>query len=138
MNKLSTVLLAVAASLLAACASTPQQAATPAAVAAKPVAPAINITGMWALNVETPMGAREMKFNATQTGETLTGTMASGRGDMPITGTVKGSAVAFMMKVNAQGMDLQIDYAGTVEGDAMKGTMKLGDMGEGTWTGKKQ
>jgi hypothetical protein len=34
-------------------------------------------------------------------------------------------------------MDLQIDYAGTVEGDAMKGTMKLGEFGEGTWTGKR-
>ncbi len=136
MNKLSIVLLVVTTSLLAACASTPKQAAVPAAVAAKPAA--TNITGMWALNVETPMGAREMKLNATQTGEMLTGKIASERGDMPITGTVKGNAVAFMMKVNAQGMDLQIDYTGTVEGDAMKGTMKLGDMGEGTWTGKKQ
>jgi type IV pilus biogenesis protein CpaD/CtpE len=138
MNKLSMALLALATSLLAACASTPQQTATQAAVAAKPAVAAINITGTWALNVETPMGAREMKLNATQTGEVLAGTIASGRGDMPVTGTVKGNAVAFMMKVNAQGMDLQIDYVGTVEGDAMKGTMKLGDMGEGTWTGKKQ
>jgi len=135
MNKASLVLL-VAASMLAACASTPKQAAAPA-TAAKPAVAAINITGTWNLNVETPMGAREVKLNATQTGEALTGTMASTRGDMPVTGTVKGSAVAFMMKVNAQGMDLQIDYTGTVEGDAMKGTMKLGDMGEGTWTGKK-
>jgi hypothetical protein len=57
---------------------------------------------------------------------------------LPITGTVKGNAVAFMMKVNAQGMDLKIDYAGTVEGNAMKGTAKFGDFGDGTFTGKKQ
>jgi hypothetical protein len=57
---------------------------------------------------------------------------------MPITGTVKGNAIAFMMKVNAQGMDMQIDYAGTVEGDSMKGTAKFGEFGDGTFTGKKQ
>jgi hypothetical protein len=79
-----------------------------------------------------------MKLTATQNGETLTGAIASPRGDMPITGTVKGNAVAFMMKVSAQGMDMQIDYAGTVEGDAMKGTAKFGEFGDGTFTGKKQ
>jgi hypothetical protein len=78
-----------------------------------------------------------MKLNATQSGETLTGAIATERGDLPITGSVKGNAISFMMKVNAQGTDLQIDYAGTVEGPAMKGTVKLGEFGEGSWTGKK-
>jgi hypothetical protein len=136
MNKRSLILVAVAASLLAACASTPKQGAAP--VAAKPAVAATNISGTWALSVETPMGARDMKLSATQTGEAVTGTIASPRGDMPITGTVKGNAVAFMMKVNAQGMDMQIDYVGTVEGDSMKGTAKFGDFGDGTFTGKKQ
>jgi hypothetical protein len=40
--------------------------------------------------------------------------------------------------VNAQGADLQIDYVGTVDGDAMKGSVSLGDMGEGSFTGKRQ
>jgi hypothetical protein len=35
-------------------------------------------------------------------------------------------------------MDMQIDYAGTVEGDSMKGTAKFGEFGDGTFTGKKQ
>jgi hypothetical protein len=37
--------------------------------------------------------------------------------------------------VKAQGMALQIEYAGTVDGDAMKGAVKLGEMGEGRFTG---
>jgi hypothetical protein len=138
-KKLTFVFVAVITSLLAACASTPKQASTPAAAAPAVAAkPAANISGTWALSVETPMGARDMKLTATQSGETLTGVIASPRGDMPITGTVKGNAVAFMMKVNAQGMDMQIDYAGTVEGDSMKGTAKFGEFGDGTFTGKKQ
>ena len=144
MNKLLFT-LAASASLLAACAST-QQTTVTAPAAAKTNAPtpavakqaAANISGNWTLNVETPMGARDMKLVATQTGETLTGSIASPRGDMPITGTVKGNAVAFEMKVNAQGMDMVINYAGTVEGNAMKGTAKFGDFGDGTFTGKKE
>jgi hypothetical protein len=140
MKKFSLALLAVAVSTLAACASTPKEGSAPAAapVAAKPAVAATNISGTWTLNVETPMGARDMKLVATQAGEALTGSIDSPRGAMPITGTVKGNAVAFMMKVNAQGMDMQIDYAGTVEGDSMKGTAKFGDFGDGTFTGKKQ
>jgi hypothetical protein len=145
MNKLSLAFVAVVASALAACATTPKQASAPAAApvaakpaAAKPAVAAANISGTWTLSVETPMGARDMKLVATQAGEALTGNIESPRGAMPITGTVKGNAVAFMMKVNAQGTEMQIDYAGTVEGDAMKGTAKFGEFGDGTFTGKKQ
>jgi hypothetical protein len=34
-------------------------------------------------------------------------------------------------------MELVVTYAGTVEGDSMKGKVSYGDMGEGTFTGKK-
>jgi len=144
MFKLSTI--AICAVILAACASSPSKvptsavpaaAAKPAPAAAKPGS-GVNVTGTWNLTVETPMGARDMKLNATQNGEALTGSIASPRGEVPITGTVKGNAVAFMMKLNAQGMDMQIDYAATVEGESMKGTAKFGDMGNGAFTGKKQ
>src|SRR5262245_17263603 len=92
-------------SILAACAQTPSKtpASAPASAAASaPAAKAgsgVNITGTWNLSVETPMGARDMKLNATQNGETLTGSIASPRGDVPVSGTVKGNAVAFVMKV---------------------------------------
>jgi hypothetical protein len=138
MNTIRMFSLAAVAALLGACATAPQEKPAAAAPVAAKAPVGVNISGSWALNVETPMGARDMKLNATQTGEALTGVIATERGELPITGTVKGNAVAFMMKVNAQGMDLQVDYAGTVDGGAMKGTVKLGDFGEGSWTGKKQ
>jgi hypothetical protein len=141
MNKFVIAASLVATTLIAACASTPKETAAPAAAPAATTAakPAMtNISGTWTLTVETPMGARDMKLEATQSGETLTGSIANPQGNMPITGTVKGNDVAFMMKVNAQGMDLQIDYKGMVEGDTMKGTAKFGEFGDGTFTGKKQ
>jgi hypothetical protein len=125
MKKLIFAFAATATSLLAVCASSPNQATAPAAaptVAVKPAAKAMaaNISGTWMLSVETPMGARDMKLTATQNGEVLTGAIAIPRGDVPITGTVRGNAVVFTMKVNAQGMDMHIDYAGMVESDSIK------------------
>ena len=142
MNKYVIAASLAATTLIAACASTPKGSTAPAAapapapMAAKPAM--ANITGTWTLSVETPMGARDMKLEATQSGETLTGSIVNPQGNLPITGTVKGNDVAFMMKVNAQGMDLQIDYKGMVEGNTMKGTAKFGEFGDGTFTGKKQ
>jgi hypothetical protein len=45
--------------------------------------------------------------------------------------------VTIQFKANAQGADLSVTYTGTVEGDTMKGTVSLGDFGNGTFTGKK-
>jgi hypothetical protein len=140
MQTIKFAVLTAFAITLTACASAPSRApqSTPTAAPAAKSAAATNITGVWTLSVETPMGARDMKLNAMQTGEALSGTIANPRGDSAITGTVKGNAVAFSMKVNAQGQDLQIDFAGTAEGDAMKGTAQFGTFGNGTFTAKKQ
>jgi hypothetical protein len=40
--------------------------------------------------------------------------------------------------VNAQGQEFLLEYAGTVEGDTMKGKVKFGDMGEADFSGKKE
>jgi len=39
--------------------------------------------------------------------------------------------------VNAQGTDLAITYTGTVDGSSIKGKVSLGELGEGSFTGKK-
>ena len=52
--------------------------------------------------------------------------------------TVKGKDIKFSFKVSGQGQELQIEYAGTLEGDTMKGKVKLGELGEGTFSGKKE
>ena len=40
--------------------------------------------------------------------------------------------------VNAQGQDVTITYTGTIDNGSMKGSVKLGEMGTGTWTAKRQ
>ena len=127
--------VAVVASIAAACSMAPsQQSAPPPPAAAK----AGDVSGTWELNVESPMGARASDAVFTQSGETLGGKMISPRGEVPLTGTIKGEAIAFGINVNVQGQDLQIDYTGTVTGDTMSGTVVFGSFGDGKWTGKRK
>jgi hypothetical protein len=137
MSTLRLVFIAVVASVAAACATTPTQQAAPPPPPA-PAAKTTDVTGTWELNVESPMGSRASDAIFTQTGEALGGKMVSPRGEVPLTGTIKGDAVNFSITVNAQGQTLQIDYTGTVTGDTMSGTVVFGSFGDGKWTGKKK
>jgi hypothetical protein len=97
-----------------------------------------NISGNWAFEVQTDQGSGSPSFTFKQDGEKLTGTYKGAFGEGPVEGTVKGNAINFNVKVNAQGQDVVITYTGTIENGTMKGTVKLGDLGTGTWTAKRQ
>jgi hypothetical protein len=103
-----------------------------------PSAASSNVSGNWAFEVQTDQGSGSPSFTFKQEGEKLTGTYKGAFGEGPVEGTVKGSAINFNVKVNAQGQDVVITYTGTIEGGGMKGAVKLGDLGAGTWTGKRQ
>jgi hypothetical protein len=114
----------------------------PSSSSAPPPPPAAakvtDVTGTWELNVESPMGSRASDAIFTQTGETLGGKMVSPRGEVPLSGAIKGEAITFGLTVNVQGQNLQIDYTGTVTGDTMSGTVVFGSFGDGKWTGKRK
>lgn len=99
---------------------------------------AADVSGTWAVSVETPAGSGTPTFVLKQEGEKVTGTYTGQLGEAPVTGTVKGSAIEFSFDLTVQGTALHVTYAGTVEGATMKGTVKLGELGDGTFTGKKQ
>jgi hypothetical protein len=96
-----------------------------------------NVTGTWTMAVESPIGSGNPVFVLTQTGSDVTGSYKGQLGEAPVKGTLKGNAIELKYTISAQGMDLAVTYAGTVEGDTMKGKVSYGDMGEGTFTGKK-
>jgi len=101
-------------------------------------APAKSVTGNWKLTVESQNGTTNPGLTLKQEGETLTGTYKGRFGDSPLKGTVKGSEIKFTVRVEVQGQEVIIDYAGKIEGDTMKGTVKFGDFGDGTFTAKKE
>jgi type 1 glutamine amidotransferase len=98
----------------------------------------LTISGLWTFNVDTALGSGTPTFTFKQDGENLTGTYQGALGEEPVTGTLKGSDVKFSFKGRLQDEEIIVTYTGKVEGkDSMKGTVKLGELGEGTWTAKK-
>jgi opacity protein-like surface antigen len=101
------------------------------------VAADANVAGEWDFTVETQAGTGTPHFSLKQDGSNVTGTYKGQLGEAPVTGTVKGNELTINFKVNAQGTDLAITYSGTVDGNSIKGKVSLGELGEGSFTGKK-
>ena len=97
-----------------------------------------NITGKWIFEVQTDQGGGSPTFEFKQDGEKLTGKYNGQFGSADLTGTVKGTAMVFSFKADAQGTAIDITYKGTIEKDTIKGTLDIAGLGTGTFTGKKQ
>jgi len=99
-----------------------------------------DVTGTWILSVESAAGASSPTATFKQEGEKLTGQYTSQlAGEAPITGTVKGSNIEFTIAVDIQGTKLELRYSGTIESNtSMKGTLSLGEFGDGTFTAKRK
>ncbi|MBI1761853.1 MAG: hypothetical protein HYR56_10495 [Acidobacteria bacterium] len=106
-------------------------AATPAASGA------INLTGAWAVEVETSAGSGSPSFTFKQEGEKLTGHYKGQLGEADLAGTVKGGQLEFSYKLTGQ-VEGTVVYTGTTDGKTMKGKVSLAGLGEGTFSGKKQ
>ena len=97
-----------------------------------------NLTGKWVLNVQTDAGSGTPTVTLKQDGDKLTGHYSGQLGEADITGSVKGNEFTFGFSGDAQGQQFKVTYTGTAEKDTMKGTLDLGGMATGTFTGKKQ
>jgi hypothetical protein len=100
----------------------------------------IDLTGKWLFTVETTAGTGTPTVTLKQDGEKLTGHYSSQTlGEADLTGTVKGQSVNFTFEGNVQGNAVPVTYAATIENkDAMKGTIDIGGVATGTFTGKRQ
>ena len=120
MKKLSTFILLLLVLLLAQ-----------NAVAQQPA----NLTGTWKLTVETSAGSGSPEFTLKQNADSsLEGTYRGQLGETALKGTLKGNRVYLSFNISG----IEIEYDGIVEGDTMKGKVKLGTLGDGTFTGTRK
>ena len=99
----------------------------------------VDVTGVWALSMEGPQGAMDFTATFKQDGEKVTGTQSNPMGgEDKLEGTVKGNKLAYVLKVDMGGQAMSITFSATVEGDALNGSMALGDMGTMTFSGKRK
>jgi hypothetical protein len=94
-----------------------------------------NVKGTWKMNVETSVGSGTPVFELKHdTEKTLSGTYKGQLGESTVKGTVQGNKIHLEFEINGS----LIEYDGSVEGDTMKGKVKLGSIGEGTFTGARK
>ena len=118
----------VMAALVVAC------AAIAGAQAAK-----VDLTGKWLFNVQTDAGGGTPTFTFKQDGEKLTGKYNGQFGEADLTGSAKGNEFSFTFSADAGGQKVDFVYKGTAESkDALKGTVSIAGLGEGTFTAKRQ
>lgn len=98
-------------------------------------AQALKVAGTWNLTVETGQGTGTPVIVFKQEKDSvLTGNYTGQLGEAPVKGILNGNKIRFEFTAR----EILIEYSGTVEANTMKGTVKFGTLGEGTFTGKKK
>jgi len=116
-----------------------ETAVGPAPAATSGQADKVDVTGVWAFQIDLGGNTGTPTVTFKQDGEKLTGTYASQfLGEQALTGTVQGNKIDFAFTASFEGNAVKVTYTGTVEKDTMKGQVSFGDMGGGTFTGKKK
>jgi hypothetical protein len=101
-----------------------------------PALAADSVAGTWTLEVKTEQGTGTPTLVLTQDGENVSGTYKGRLGEAPVTGTFKGNTLKLAFKISGGMGSLDVTYDGTVKGDTMEGTAKIGP-GSATFTGKR-
>lgn len=99
--------------------------------------PAATMTGTWAFEVQHSAGTSTPTITITQTGEKLAGKYSSTYGQFELTGSIKGTDFTFTVEVGTE-QKVTLVYTGALNGDTVKGNLTMGEMGEGTFTGKRK
>ena len=93
---------------------------------------AADVTGTWTAEFDTQVGIQKYVFTFKVEGDKLTGEAAAERMGEKATvtlqgGTVKGDQITFTEALDFQGQQVPITYTGTIAGDEIKFTRKVGD-----------
>ena len=99
--------------------------------------PAPTMTGTWAFEVHHSAGVSTPTVTITQTGEKLAGKYVGSYGEAALTGSIKDRDFTFSVEVGTE-QKVTLVYTGTLDGNAVKGAVTMGEMGEGTFTGKRK
>ncbi len=102
-----------------------------------PAARSTDVTGVWELTVVSQGGTAHPTMVLKQEGERITGTY-EGNVSGSLEGTIKGDEINFRLSLKFQEASYAVAYSGTVSGDTMKGSVRFGNSGSGTWTASRK
>jgi hypothetical protein len=97
----------------------------------------VDVAGNWRVEFVVPTGEMAVNMTINQNGSKLSGQVVNEDGEFPIEGTVSGDQVTVTWVVPEQGSRMPITMKGTVEGEYITGTARIGDVGEGTLSARR-
>lgn len=100
-------------------------------------AKAQNVTGEWDLTINSPQGSRTIKADFKQEGEKLSGVLKSQRGEVQVSGTVKGNEIKFSYPYSGDGLEFTITMTGSINGGVMQGKADFGGFADGDWAANR-
>ena len=100
-------------------------------------AAAQSVAGEWDASMNTPGGPRPFKIVFVQEGEKLTGMVKRPTGDVPLEGTIKGTAVKFRYVISYNGNPLTMEVTTTLSGNEMKGAIDIAGQMQDEFSAKR-
>ena len=92
-----------------------------------------NVAGRWEMQVQKrKSGVQTWTLTLRQSGEALEGVINSEGGDLPVSGTIRGTA----LKLSAKRFGATVEFNATADGDTMSGRMKVLTV-DRAWTAKR-
>lgn len=99
-----------------------------------------NVAGKWSMTLEMSMGTGTPELELKQDGAKITGTYTGRYGTFPLEGDLKERTIEFWFTMSAEGQAVSMSFTGEVaaDGQTMKGQATLGELGDATWSAKKE
>jgi len=95
------------------------------------------VDGKWEIVINSPLGAQKAQLDLKADGATLSGTQQAAQGSGPLeNGKVDGNNLSWSAKITSP-MPMTLDFAGTVDGDKLSGSVKAGSFGSFPFTGTR-
>ena len=95
------------------------------------------IAGEWAVTIQYLYGQGEQKFSLQQSGGKVSGMHHGEIYGGKLQGQIRGSSVELRSVMDVPGNPIPWVFTGTVQGNAMSGSVNMGEYGPASWTGAK-
>lgn len=100
--------------------------------------PAVDPSGDWDLNVQSPQGAMTVRLSLRRDGDRIAGTLTGPMGPVEIrSGAMTGNQIRLTSTISMGGDSVEAITLGTIEGDTMRGTISIGSFGSFEFTGTR-
>jgi hypothetical protein len=96
-----------------------------------------DVAGNWRVEFVIPKGEMGVTMTINQRGDKLSGQVVNEDGEFPLAGSVAGDTVTVTWTVPDAGKPLDITMIGTIEGEYITGTARLGNVGEGALSARR-